>query len=139
MSACDEEPCKSLIGDYWHHAFDAALAQMAVRTLCEARKAALHQAALLFALWLATFASALACHALGLPDWLCAALTVAAMLLLAALFVWAVRIMVIDAMLKSAKAKCRRHYNAALSAVRAIAVRCPRECMPDWQRMSCDC
>lgn len=139
MSACDEEPCKSLIDEFWARAIAAGEAQLLTRLHCDVRKAAWRFYAQLFSLWLASLASALACEALLLPPWLCAGLIVAAFLLLAALFVWGVRLWVLERILRRLQETCRRRHSEMLSTRRAIAVRCPRECMPEWVKIDCDC
>jgi hypothetical protein len=139
MSACDEEPCKSLIDEFWARAIAAGEAQLLTRLHCDVHKAALRGYALLFSLWLAVFASALACQAFLLPPILCATLVLAAMLLLAALLVWGVRLWILERILRRHQAICRRRHSEMLSTRRAIAVRCPRECMPPWVKIDCNC
>ena len=139
MSVCEEEPCKSLIDEFWKHAINAGDAQLGVRLHCDVRKIVLRDYRILFSLWVAVFASALACHALFLPPLLCSALTVAAMLLLGALLVWGVRLAILDRITRRHQEICRHHWHHMLAARRAIAVRCPRECQPQEVKIECDC
>ena len=139
MSACDEEPCKSLIDRYWATAIDGWEAQLAVRLHCDLLKRAERDYWILFSLWAAAFAYAVACAALGLPAPLCAALTLASFALLAALAVWTVRIARLRRLLARYQEACRRRYSEMLSLRRQIAVRCPRECQPEAVRIECGC
>jgi hypothetical protein len=139
MSACDEEPCKSLIDNYWDKTFTAQDAELVLRLHCDVWKAARHDYWILFSLWLAVAASAMACAALHLPPVACAALTVTSFLLLLSLFVWGIRIVRLRRLVRVYEAICRRHYSEMLSIRRAIAVKCPRECQPQAVRIECSC
>ena len=96
MSVCEEEPCKSLIDEYWKHAIHCSEARLIVRLHCDVRRIVWRDYKILFSLWAAAFASALACQALHLPSLVCIALTGTALLLLAALFAWGIRLAILD-------------------------------------------
>jgi hypothetical protein len=139
MSECDKEPCKSLIDAYWAKAIDAHDAAFACRVHCDLWKAALRGFWMLFAIWFAVFAYAVACTALHLPPWACAGLTWASLALLAALIVLGIRTLQLRALAAEAEKACRRRYSEMLSAHRAISVQCPRECRPEIVRIECGC
>ena len=139
MSACDEEPCKSLIDEFWARAIDASEQALITRLHCDVWKAARGDYWILLSLWAAALAHALACAALGLPAALCAAATIASLALLAALIVWGIRIAWLRRLLRIHQKLCSRRHSEMLSVRRQIAVRCPRECQPQWVRISCDC
>ena len=139
MSACDEEPCKSLIDDYWATTITASDAELVLRLHCDVWKAARRDYWILFSIWLAVFAQAVACSALHLPPVACATLTWASFLLLLALIVWGIRIVRLRRLVRVHEAICRRLYSEMLSIRRAIAVRCPRECQPQAVKIECAC
>jgi len=139
MSACDEEPCKSLIDEYWARTIAASDAEMVLRLHCDVWKAARHGYWILFSVWLAVFAHAAACTALHLPPIACAALTAMSLLLLLSLIVWGIRIARLRWLVRVHQEICRRLYSEMLSLRRAIAVQCPRECQPQAVRIECGC
>ncbi|MDB5706014.1 MAG: hypothetical protein JWN66_3130 [Sphingomonas bacterium] len=139
MSACDEEPCKSLIDDYWAKTIIASEAELVLRLHCDVWKAARRDYWMLFSIWLAVFAHAVACAALHWPPVACAALTWASFLLLSALIVWGIRILGLRRLVRVHEAICRRLYSEMLSIRRAIAVQCPRECQPQAVKIECGC
>lgn len=139
MSACDEEPCKSLIDEFWAKAIDASDAALVARLHCDVWKAARRDYWILFSLWAAVFAYALMCATLHLPPPVCAALTAASFALLLALFVWGVRIARLRRLVRIFEEICRRRHSEMLSVRRAIAVKCPRECQPEWVKIECGC
>lgn len=139
MSACDEEPCKSLIGDYWETVFEASMAELVLRAHCEVLKTARGDYWKLLSIWGAVFAQAVACMALHLPPWLCAGLAGASLVLLVLLLVWFVRIMRFRAIVRVHERICRDLYSKMLSLRRQIAVRCPRECQPQAVAINCTC
>ena len=139
MSACDEEPCKSLIDEFWARAIDAAEAELVTRLHCDVWKAARRDYWTLFSLWSAALAYALACGALGLPAAVCAAITLASFALLAAVIVWGIRIARLRRLLRIHQKICSRRHSEMLSVRRQIALRCPRECQPQWVQISCGC
>ena len=139
MSACDEEPCKSLIDDYWARTIEATEAELGLRLLCDLWKAAMRGYWVLFSLWAAAFAYAVACAALYLPPWLCTGVTVTSFLLLLSLIAWGVRIAWLRRLVRAQEEICRRLYSEMLSLRRQIAVRCPRECQPQAVQIKCTC
>lgn len=139
MSACDEEPCKSLIDQYWAKAIDAQGAELAMRLHCDVWKAATRGWWMLFALWFAAFAQAAACAALHLPPVACTALTILSFALLAALAAWGVRILWLRRLVRAYEKACRDLFSEMLSLRRQIAVRCPRECQPQAVTIRTSC
>jgi hypothetical protein len=139
MSACDQEPCKSLIDRYWATAIAGSNAALAVRLHCDVRRRVWRGYRILFSLWAAALASALACHAVRLEPWLCLALDWLAIALLAGLFLWAGRLLLLERSLGQMQVVCRHHWHQLLSHRRAIAVKCPRECQPEPVEIECDC
>lgn len=139
MSACDEEPCKSLIGEYWETVFDAKLAELVLRAHCDVWKAARRDYWILLSIWGAVFAQAVACAAMHLVAWLCAALAAASLVLLASLLVWFVRILRFRVIVRVHEKICSDLYSKMLSLRRQIAVRCPRECQPQAVVIDCRC
>jgi hypothetical protein len=139
MSECDKEPCKGLIDKFWAAAIDAQETALACRLHCDVWQAALRGFAMLFALWAAVLAQALACAALHLPPWLCRGLTLLSLALLAALLVWAVRMARLRWLVRQHQRLCRRRFSEMLSVRREIAVRCPRECQPEKVEIDCGC
>ncbi len=94
---------------------------------------------ILFSIWLAVFAHAVACAALHLPPVACAALTAMSFLLLLSLAVWGIRIVRLRRLVRVHEHICRRLYSEMLSIRRAIAVKCPRECQPQAVKIECGC
>lgn len=139
MSVCDEEPCKGLIDQFWAAAIEAQEAALGCRLHCDLWKAALQWFAMLFALWAAVLAQALACAALHLPPWLCGGLTVLSLTLLAALLLWTMRMARLRWLVRQHQRRCRRAWSEMLSMRRQIAVRCPRECQPERVEVECGC
>lgn len=139
MSACDEEPCKSLIHAYWDKTYTALDAELVLRLHCDVWTIARRDYRILFSLWLAVFAQAVACAALHLPPAVCAAVTAASFLMLLALFVWGIRIVRLRRLVRVHEEICRRLYSEMLSIRRAIAVQCPRECQPEAVTIRCTC
>src|ERR1044071_4004565 len=115
MSVCDEEPCKSLIDDYWATTIEASEAELGLRLLCDLWKAAMRGYWALFALWAAAFAYAGGCAALYLPPWLCTGVTVASFLLLLALVGWGARILWLRREVRAQERICSRLYSEMLS------------------------
>ena len=139
MSACDEEPCKGLIDQYWATTYDAMEAELILRLHCDVWRAAQRGYWILFSLWVAAFAYALMCATLNLPPPACAALLAASAALLLALIVWGIRIARLRRLVRIHEKICSRLYNEMLSLRRQIAVRCPRECQPQAVRIRCSC
>lgn len=139
MSECDKEPCKGLIDKFWAAAIEAQNAALFCRLQCDVWKAALRWFAMLFALWAAVLAQALACAALHLPPLLCRGLTLLSLALLAALLVWTVRMAWLRWLVGQQQRLCRRRFSEMLSVRREIAVRCPRECQPQAVEITCGC
>ncbi|MET1112824.1 MAG: hypothetical protein ABWX67_14995 [Allosphingosinicella sp.] len=139
MPACDQEPCKSLIDLYWANAIAGRNAALAVRLHCDVLRRVRRGYRILFSLWAAALASALACHAVRLELWLCVALDWMAMALLAGLFLWGVRLLLLERSLGQMQIVCRHHWHEMLSIRRSIAVQCPRECQPEAVDFECDC
>lgn len=139
MSACDEEPCKLLIDDYWARTIAASEAEIVLRLHCHVWKAAQRGYWILFSISLAVFAHAAACTALRLPPVACAALTALSFLLLLSLIVWGIRIARLRRLVRVYQEICRRLYSEMLSIRRAIAVQCPRECQPRAEKIECGC
>ncbi|HET9638683.1 MAG TPA: hypothetical protein VFP12_05715 [Allosphingosinicella sp.] len=139
MSACDQEPCKSLIDRYWANAIAGSDSALAVRLHCDVRRRVWRGYRILLSLWAAALASALACHAVRLEPWLCLALDWMAIVLLAGLFVWGARLALLERNLGLLQETCRRHWHEMLSLRRSIAVQCPRECQPEPVEFECDC
>jgi hypothetical protein len=139
MSACDEEPCKSLIDRYWATVFDASDAELVLRVHCDVWNIARRDYWILVSIWAAIFAYAVACAALHLPPVVCAALTAASFALLAALIVWGIRIARLRRLTRIYEQICSRLYSEMLSIRREIAVRCPRECQPQAVKIKYRC
>jgi hypothetical protein len=139
MSKCDEEPCKSLIDQYWAKAIAGWEAELVLRLHCDVWKAALRHYWVLFSIWLAVFAHAMMCATLHLPPIACTALTGASIALLLALLVWGIRIVRLRLLIGDYEKACSLLYSEMLSLRRQIAVLCPRECQPEAVRIRCSC
>ena len=139
MSACDDEPCTSLIDRYWATTYDAMEAELVLRLHCDVLKWARRDYWMLFSLWAAAFAYALLGATLLWPPIVCAALIAASLALLGALVVWAIRIARLRRLVKVHETICSRLYSQMLSLRRQIAVQCPRECQPQAVRIRCRC
>lgn len=139
MSACEEEPCKSLIDDYWGKAIATMQFKQSLQLWCGLRNMVRNLVIAMFLLWFAVFSHAIACLAGIMPSSFCNALVVASFILLGLLAVVSIVYGLLSERVRRLSIVCRELYIASLEAYKALIQGCPKECWPDLQKIDCDC
>ena len=141
MSVCDEEPCKSTLDTFWDEMVEGSSREGAVRRACRGKKAVSDQLFRTALLWLALFAQAVACAALGLgPEWLCQLLWLLSLAALLAIGLLLIRFIVEAEDVRRRSEACEAQAAILRNAWDQVTKNCPEECWPPKLiRLECNC